>query len=204
MYRMRRHLRAVAADAEETAYPVPRAISEGITGTPRWRTRLNALSLAVGLGANGVSLHIYAKQQDRVRFEIRFKRNARQILGPSGNSGIIGTELHDLSSLVDALIQTAHGRLTRVFRRLAEDANEGEPSLADFFSLINRLSAATDGNLQAAERVLTLLVYNGGISRAGDASLIAAISTLEAEGVLVEVSVPLRRIGRRYVLAPQY
>jgi hypothetical protein len=100
-------LHAIATQTHTTSYPVPRPIPSREAGGVRRRTKLNAVAVTVGLGGEGKKLTVYAKEYERVRFEVSFEGNLRQLLGRAASVARITPSFDSLGSLFERAQETA-------------------------------------------------------------------------------------------------
>jgi hypothetical protein len=218
-HRLAKRLHAAVEEAETTTYSVPRPTPPRQPGQPRWRTLRNAAVTTTQLGSEGITLTAYAKEFDRLRLEVRYKKNLRQALGRKGVAGprpetrpgqarrpdqATTTSLLALRSLLRVATEDAAERLGRVFAALTDMSAEVPSSFDGLASLFAHVFAAVSGDEARAKRLLSLLVHNFGISEVGLGDLAGAVRTLVGRGVLVETRVEQRRRAKRYRLAAAY
>lgn len=218
-HRLAKRLHAAVEEAETKTCEVPRPTPPRQPRQARWRTLRNAVVTTAQLGSAGLELTAYAKEFDRLRLEVRYKRNLRQALGRKGVAGprpetgpgqvrrpdqATTASLLALRSLLRVATEDAAERLGRVFAALNDMEAEGPPSLDGLASLFAHVFAAVSGDEGRAKRLLSLLVYNLGISEVGLGDLTGAVRILVARGVLRETRVELRRTAKRYRLTAGY
>ena len=146
--------------------------------------------------SQSISLTIYAKALDRVRFEITYAKSPRQEAQRFG-SPVSGTALHTL----DALRQGAANRVQQFWSDYISlvEIDQHSGNLVEFMTKLNRSVAAEN-----LEIIVTLLHTRGNLSRT-DENGIAPTSVCRAlvrAGVL-ELST-MRNRGSQYRLTARY
>jgi hypothetical protein len=156
----------------------------------------NCLSVTLPLNKE-VSLVLYAKTLDRLRFEVRYTKNvrgigARDCRGPVPATSILGMVQDDAAK-----------RTRRVAEALREVAGSGEFERVALLDLEAALLQATDGDHEAARQLLRPLLHVGAVSRTVPDGIAPpeVLERLEDQGVLRRIRVRHGGVPR-YVLAP--
>lgn len=111
------------SEAEATEYRLPdQQVQQEDDRAPvrRWAVNGNAPSLTLNLGSKDVELVIYAKDVERVRFEVRYNRNVKELLGRDRNVPLPGTVQEGIFTLLEPIIVNAQRRLARVFTAMPD------------------------------------------------------------------------------------
>lgn len=171
-----------------------------------WQIDRNAPCLKLDLGADGVKLVIYAKTFDRVRFEVRYNGNVRQLVGRIAATDL-PREVSGMRRLLQSAIEDAHRRMRRVFQRLPDLDYEERCSFQVFVDFLADVAAACDerGLKNKVPRLLSLLASNGGIDVAVNSPDERACEALRNSGVLtLPRAIRNARGRRRYGLNMRY
>lgn len=128
----------------------------------RWRIRRNSPSLRLNPASTNVEYIIYAKEFNRVRFEVRYKSNLRETLRLNAERNL-DRQVTGIATLVEPAIQNAQRRLRRLFSHMPDlDYSEH----CDFNAFINFLAAISDACAEAgipdnARSMIALFCSNG-------------------------------------------
>jgi hypothetical protein len=154
----------------------------------------NALKVYVPLTAN-IQAGFYAKTSTRLRAEIKYRGNVKQLCRTriQGHRSFV-----ELFSLVR---EDAAARFIPIFQSLAAHATTVEPEAQDIAHTLARIAATTEGDEDLLQRIMSILINTGGISELGDDPQRRAIQRLVRDGMLHRL--PIRHGGvPRYVLTP--
>jgi hypothetical protein len=142
----------------------------------------NALKVYVPLTAN-IQAGFYAKTPTRLRAEIKYRVNVKQGCRQriQGHRSFV-----ELFSLVR---EDAAARFLPIFRSLAAHATTVEPEAQDIAHTLARIAAATEGDEDLLQRIMSILINTGGISELGDDPQRRAIQRLISDGMLHRLSI---------------
>ncbi len=204
VHHLRPALFAVSKDTLATDYDLPPARPYREPGRGRWRQLRNAISVIATTNNRYVEIAVYAKEYDRLRFEVRYLRNVRQIFGSRATQNRFATSFDGLVTMLDFLRNDARERLERLLSALPDVSLRLDNPLHLYSSAIAAVARAGTGNPFAVERVLLLLLMNGGISPTGDDRIDQMIIQLLCDGILVLTRPDQRTREPRYILAEPY
>lgn len=171
---------------------------------PNLETENNAITTRIGLGHESIELAAYAKATERIRFEVRFLENVRQLMGSRGTSREIGRGIDHLPVLLEEVVMNAHRRFSTLFTTLGDIQHEEGRSFPTLTRFYQHLFAATNGNGDMASDLASLLASIGGVSLSGDAVFDAAVRELVDRRVLQAPHATLRPRTEKYELTPEY
>ncbi|MFX4223492.1 MAG: hypothetical protein ACMVO3_22470 [Thalassobaculum sp.] len=197
-------LRAVAQALEVTVYETGRSSHSSQATGIRHRTRHNAVQAAVsvlGEDKSAIEVAFYAKEHDRLRLEVRYQRNLRQML----RSRLVGIP-RDFASLPDylaAVREDGADRLNRVLGAADLVPERADDDVASYFDLAGKVAEACEGRSDLVAQVLELLTVHGGLSAINE-ELSVISHRLARLGVLRQSSTRLRSRERRYALVREF
>lgn len=154
-----------------------------------------------GYGTTQKEMVVYAKDDHRVRFEVRYYSNI-----PDAINNAAGRNVWRLSSLLRAIRADALGRLP--WDRLALTMREAEPLPSyELLPLADKVRAALEAHPGAFRAAMEALLLTGGISESPDGGWASAsvLRRLVGEGVLEPIKLVRNQRGtKRYRLAQRY
>jgi hypothetical protein len=203
---LRGYLLPLFHDGETILYRASDLI--GNDGFPRLSVYYNCPSLRVNLGCEDVDLVVYAKEYDRVRFEIRYGSKVRAKTTRTPQSRFDGQALSGVPQLLNLAILNARKRLRKVMDRLPElDYSERCTfhHLIDFLYNLAEACHETSDVRGSTKRILSQLVSNGGISVQVSSVEHDFCEALRTRRMLKQVRAMRNERGvRRYSLPPSY
>jgi hypothetical protein len=200
---LRLSLLALFNSVETVDYGVPPPRSDPSVRRGRTRTHHNAWSIEVPL-RDGVSLMIYAKTYDRLRFEVRYQKNLRTLLNPSFRSEAVSSDYEGLFSALRVAVDDATTRVSRILPDLQEITEPEDPSFSDLATLMGILVETAEAAHISVTRLLELLCVNGAITVGNDNNLSSAVDLLVRSRVLERSRAARRQSPRRFVVADQW
>lgn len=183
-------------------FPPPQQLDGPERG--RWRQIRNSVSVTVRGGHDGISITAYAKQYNRIRFEVRYRGNVRQMFSSHATTSQIPATVDGLSTMLSFLQTDAQGRLSRLFSNLPGRSELSADRLNSYARFISAVAQACGSNVGQTQRMLRLLALNQGISLAGEPELANLVSQLVRARILVRSRIHRRPPDVRYVLTPEY
>ena len=163
------------------------------------RTEKNSPSVNVRV-AKDIRLAVYAKADDRIRFEVRYDARVRQAIGVLTGQADHG-HIANISDFVVCAIDDAHERFSRVLPELTRTSVSGHKASVALARVLSSISRACGGDLFLTHKIIMLLLNNGGISITTGDQLSPAVERLAAEKMLVRARTRRRESSRRYQLA---
>lgn len=197
------------AEAAEYRLPGERVEQDDDRALVRhWAVNGNAPSLRLNLGSKDVELVIYAKDVGRVRFEIRYKSNIKELLGRNRNRRLPATVQDGIYAMLEPVIANAQGRLARVFRAMPDLDFSERCDFQVFVEFLSDLAIACRdaGRRGGLQSVIGLLASNGSIEVLQDTPEEAICNRLVENDILrlQRVTRNPRNRRRRYYLNPRY
>jgi hypothetical protein len=193
-------MRQIAHEARTVHYaepadpPIERRDLHGVS------CAVNALAVYCAL-ATSIDCVVYAKTYDRVRFEVRYAANVRELVRPrlGGQAGLV--------ELLQHTARDAHRRVSRLFQTMHEFRVSPEPELVNLVLFMAHVGTVCVGDADLARRVISLLLNTRGItvSPDGDSAIPSeVVEQLVAAGLLIRSRTGLREASRRFALIPKY
>lgn len=199
------------SEAEATEYRLPdQQVQQEDDRAPvrRWAVNGNAPSLTLNLGSKDVELVIYAKDVERVRFEVRYNRNVKELLGRDRNVPLPGTVQEGIFTLLEPIIVNAQRRLARVFTAMPDLDFSERCDFQVFVEFLSDLATACRdaGRRDGLQSIIGLLASNGSIEVTPDSPEEAICRQLVAGDILrpQRATRNPRNRRRRYCLNPRY
>lgn len=165
------HVRSTLYSASKKMYRVPRhrrtrRLGGWVTSEPTEGIARNAPSLTGNLGPEHLNFAIYAKEYERVRFEVRYTETIRRFLGPKGNIAKVPADIKGLWKIMRLTRENAHKRFSKLKKSIPHDSYT-EPS--DFKALADLLTAialAYDKERPeiSLHDMISALINNGGLT----------------------------------------
>lgn len=147
----------------------------------------NCPSYEIPLGRQHLFLGIYAKTAEVIRFEVRYKRNARQRLGRRSSGRDVPFTYDGLiMALHTTLPQNAYERADPFFQEISQHLQDGEEgiTLASLSGFLTAIGAACGGQPELTSQVTQLLLIRGGITEIENPLMRAVISELVSKRIL--------------------
>jgi hypothetical protein len=180
--------------AEPADPPIDRRDLHGMSSA------VNALAVYCAL-ATSIDCVVYAKTHERVRFEVRYSANVKELVRPrpTGQTGLV--------ELLQHTTRDAHRRVSRLFQTLHEFRVGPEPDLVHLALLMAQIGTACAGDAGLARRVTSLLLNTRGITMGpnGENAVPSdVVDRLVDAGVLTRSRTQLREASRRFALIPRF
>lgn len=174
----------------------------------RWAVNGNAPCLKLNLGSKDVELVIYAKDVERVRFEVRYKKNVKDLLGRARNAHLPATVREGIHAMLEPITANAQSRLARVFRAMPDLDFSERCDFQVFVEFLSDLATACRdaGRRDGLQSVIGLLASNGSIEVVQDTPEEAICNRLVENDILrlQRATRNPRNRRRRYCLNPRY
>jgi hypothetical protein len=151
-----------------------------------------------------IEIAVCAKEYDRIRFEVRYLRNVRQIFSNRAITQQFPATFDGLTAVLDFLRLDARDRLGRLFSALPDLGFDIENPIHRYSEFIAAVARAGGGQVFAIERVLRLLTTSAAISPTGHDAVDQIIDRLTADGILQQARSNQREPNRWYHLTPEY
>jgi hypothetical protein len=204
VHHLRPALFAVSMDTIAADYDIPPSRPYREPARGRWRQIRNAISVVATTSNRSIEIAVYAKEYDRLRFEVRYLKNVRQIFGNRATSNQFSTNFDGLVEMLDFLRRDARNRLERLIGALPNGSLEVDNPIHLYSEVIAAIARAGEGSPFAVERVLRLLMTNAAISPTGNEAEDRIINGLIRDGLLEEARPNTRSPEPRYTLADRY
>ncbi len=167
----------------------------------------NAPGIKLDLGVDGIELLIYAKTLDRVRFEVRYKKNVRKLICGRVSAGSLPPLETGVRALVQLSIEDAHSRMRRLFQRMPDLDFSERCDFQIFVEFLADLAEAcrAAGKAQDMQRIISLLASNGSIEVPVDSTDHRICQHLAQQDILREPGgIRNARGSRQFCLNPRY
>lgn len=198
-------LHAAVEEAATESYGVPRPVPPRRPGQARWRTLKNAIATTHVIGGDHINLIAYAKEFDRIRFEVRYSKNLRQALGRRSLQARGTSHPKYIRRLLTLAVEDASERLASIFASLEDTGGARQPVVLEgVTALFGAVLTATRGDQKRAARVLSLIVHHLAVSEAGLGDLRRPVLALVRQGVLIQNRTLRRSEGARWRVASEY
>jgi hypothetical protein len=203
MHQLRPELHALANEASINVFPGAARSSRRRLAVARESTDRNAIAVQLNLGTQGIDAILYAKAHDRLRLEVRFGRNLRQLL-PRASTANFAVNEEGLDGLLRHAVEETLPRVSRLMNRIANRANSTGNRWVFFSDLMRAVFYSVENDVQAGSRLMSMLLASQAITATGEPVIDRAIQYLVQRGVLSRPRLARRERTRRYVLEGRY